>query len=54
MIQRNSEEIAEIERHKYFLSENRGYDVGWEFAERDWDQHHSPSWRRRCAGWLSQ
>lgn len=30
------EVIAEIERHKYFLSEKAGYDVGWEFAEQDW------------------
>ena len=34
---RSSEEIAEIERHKYFLSEKQGHDVGWEFAERDWE-----------------
>ncbi len=30
------EEITEIERHKYFLSEKAGYDVGWEAAEKDW------------------
>ena len=30
------DEIAEIERHKYFLSEKAGHDVGWEFAEDDW------------------
>lgn len=33
------EEIAEIERHKYFLSEKAGYDVGWEHAEQDWRAH---------------
>jgi hypothetical protein len=38
--QRISEEIAEIERHKYFLSEKAGHDVGWEFAERDWDENY--------------
>ena len=39
-IERTREEVAEIERHKYFLSENAGYDVGWEAAEKDWDEHH--------------
>ncbi len=34
------EAIAEIERHKYFLSEKAGYDVGWEFAEQDWLSNH--------------
>jgi hypothetical protein len=33
--------IAEIERHKYFLSEKAGYDVGWEFAEQDWLSNHA-------------
>jgi hypothetical protein len=33
------EEIAEVERHKYFLSEKAGYDVGWEHAEQDWRAH---------------
>jgi hypothetical protein len=35
------EEVAEIERHKYFLSEKAGYDVGWEFAEADWREKFS-------------
>ena len=35
------EEVAEIERHKYFLSEKAGYDVGWEFAEADWLANYS-------------
>lgn len=30
------DEVTEIERHKYFLSERAGHDVGWDFAERDW------------------
>ena len=34
------EEIAEVERHKYFLSEKAGYDVGWEHAEQDWRAHY--------------
>lgn len=47
---RNAAELAEIERHKYLLSEKSGYDVGWEFAERDWDQHHAAQWRQAQAG----
>lgn len=35
----NPEEFTEIERHKYFLSEKAGHDVGWEFAESDWRMH---------------
>jgi hypothetical protein len=30
------EEVAEVEQHKYFLSEKAGHDVGWEFAKEDW------------------
>jgi hypothetical protein len=40
-----NEEVAEIERHKYFLSEKAGYDVGWEFAEQDWLAHHAEQFR---------
>ena len=32
---------AEIEKHKYFLSEKAGYDVGWETAEQDWMSNHA-------------
>ncbi|WP_259633612.1 DUF4032 domain-containing protein [Stieleria sedimenti] len=35
-------EIAQIEQHKYFLSEKAGYDVGWEHAEQDWREHFGP------------
>jgi hypothetical protein len=35
------EAVEEIERHKYFLSERAGYDVGWEFAEQDWMSNHA-------------
>ena len=45
-MQRPKEEIAEIERHKYFLSEKRGYDVGWEFAEQDWESQFARHWRQ--------
>ena len=45
-MERSSEEITEIERHKYFLSEKRGYDVGWETAEQDWEENFAEQWRR--------
>ena len=38
-------EVAEVERHKYFLSEKAGYDVGWEHAEADWLAHHAEQFR---------
>ncbi len=37
----SSENIAEIEKHKYFLSEKAGYDVGWDAAEQDWLSNHA-------------
>ena len=40
------EEVAEIERHKYFLSEEAGYDVGWEFAKQDWEQNFRRQFRQ--------
>jgi hypothetical protein len=42
-------EIQEIERHKYFLSEKAGFDVGWEAAETDWETHFAEQWRERQA-----
>ena len=42
---RSPEEIAENERHKYFLSEKQGHDVGWDVAAEDWDRHHAAAWR---------
>lgn len=41
---------AEIERHKYFLSEKAGYDVGWEHARQDWFEHHAAADRDHLAG----
>ncbi len=38
-------EISEIERHKYFLSEENGHDVGWEFAEQDWEEKFGEQFR---------
>ena len=33
------EQVTEVERHKYFMSEKAGHDVGWDFAESDWRIH---------------
>ena len=44
-IERSGEETAEIERHKYFLSEQAGHDVGWECAEKDWEQKYAQKHR---------
>ena len=45
-LKHSPEEAAEIERHKYFLSEKAGYDVGWEVAEQDWESNHAEQFRR--------
>ncbi|NND99283.1 MAG: hypothetical protein HKN47_18340, partial [Pirellulaceae bacterium] len=44
-VERSPEETAEIERHKYFLSEQAGHDVGWECAEQDWEANHAEQYR---------
>lgn len=44
-MERSAEEIREIERHKYFLSEKHGHDVGWDFAAEDWDRQHRERWQ---------
>ena len=36
----------EIERHKWFLSERRGTDVGWHAAEQDWLERHFAAWKQ--------
>ncbi len=45
-VHRSPEEVAEIEKHKYFLSEKAGYDVGWETAEQDWESNFGKQYRR--------
>ncbi len=35
------QEVAEVETHKYFLSEKAGYDVGWDYAKQDWLENHA-------------
>lgn len=49
-IERSHEEVAEIERHKYFLSEKAGYDVGWDHAVADWEAHHANEFRDQANG----
>ena len=41
------DKTAEIERHKYFLSEKKGYDVGWDFAQDDWESQYGEAWRNQ-------
>jgi len=45
-MQRTTAETTEIERHKYYLSEQQGHDVGWEFAEQDWEANYASAWRQ--------
>ncbi len=39
-------EVAEIERHKYFLSEKAGHDIGWQVAKQDWESNYAEQFRR--------
>jgi len=45
-LKHSPEEVAEIDRHKYFLSEESGYDVGREYAEKDWEENHGKQFRQ--------
>jgi len=36
-----------IEVHKYFLSEQTGHDVGFDYAAADWGRTCGPKWRRK-------
>ena len=40
--------LAEIEKHKYFLSEKVGHDVGWEVAEQDWESNYAEEFRQNA------
>ena len=40
------EEQREIERHKWFMSEMYGCDVGIERATEDWQEKHASQWRQ--------
>jgi len=39
------DERQAIETHKYFLSEQAGYDVGMAYATAHWLVHHAAQWR---------
>lgn len=39
-------ERREVERHKYFLSLERGYDVGFDCAREDWLHRYAATWRQ--------
>ncbi|MBR6797523.1 MAG: DUF4032 domain-containing protein [Opitutales bacterium] len=41
-----SAEREEIMRHKWFLSERAGYDVGYVHAMYDWIAKHRAGWRK--------
>jgi hypothetical protein len=47
-------EREEIMRHKWFQSEQAGYDVGFEKALLDWLVKHRANWRQKRAEQLRQ
>lgn len=40
-------ELEEVKRHKYFMSESLGYDVGYEAACSDWLANHATAFRQQ-------
>jgi hypothetical protein len=38
-------QLDEIEKHKYFLSQTVGHDIGWDIAASDWVSKHAAEWR---------
>jgi hypothetical protein len=38
-------QIEEIEKHKYYMSQRLGQDVGWDTAAEDWVASHAAAWR---------
>jgi len=40
-------ETYQVERHKYFLSQRAGHDVGFDAALEDWNRHYAAAWRKR-------
>ena len=50
-VEHSQQEITEIERHKYFLSEKAGYDVGWDHAASDWEAKYGHEFRRVHRGY---
>ena len=39
-------QLEEIERHKFLVSQQLGYDIGWEQAAMDWIERHASDWRQ--------
>ena len=39
-------EQIEILKHKWLESEKAGYDIGFESAQKSWDENHAQNWRR--------
>ena len=52
--------IEEINKHRWYESEKRGCDVGFEYATDDWLNRYSKSWMRQNVSrtgfslWFSQ
>jgi len=40
-------ELRAVEQHRFLLSQERGYDVGFEEAKNDWLAHYSQEWREK-------
>ena len=45
-------EVREIERHKYFLSEQVGRDIGFEAAANDWLQRYGLQFREQRQAYM--
>jgi hypothetical protein len=41
----SQKQVEEIERHKYHLSRECGYDIGWDRAANDWIGKYAARWR---------
>ncbi|SPE61531.1 conserved hypothetical protein [Verrucomicrobia bacterium] len=41
-------EREEILRHKWYESEKKGHDIGFELAQVDWRIKHGSQWREEC------
>jgi hypothetical protein len=45
MVRDRTAQVKEIERHKWFMSQHVGRDIGWEPAAFDWIEKHAAAWR---------
>jgi hypothetical protein len=52
--------IEEINKHRWYESEKKGTDVGFEFAADDWLKKYSGSWMKQsackcaCGSWFAK